>query len=77
MKVYDSTSTCSERRYSDEREADDRLARVLEVVRRPDVNYVSVKLSSIVSQLLTIDRTGSLERVANETPDSLPRSRGE
>jgi RHH-type proline utilization regulon transcriptional repressor/proline dehydrogenase/delta 1-pyrroline-5-carboxylate dehydrogenase len=33
-----------------EGEADDRLARVLAVVRRPDVNYVSVKLSSVVSQ---------------------------
>jgi RHH-type proline utilization regulon transcriptional repressor/proline dehydrogenase/delta 1-pyrroline-5-carboxylate dehydrogenase len=49
-----------------EGEADDRLARVLAVVRRPDVNYVSVKLSSVVSQLLTIDRDGSLERVADK-----------
>jgi RHH-type transcriptional regulator, proline utilization regulon repressor / proline dehydrogenase / delta 1-pyrroline-5-carboxylate dehydrogenase len=49
-----------------EDEANDRLARVLEVVRRSDVNYVSVKLSSIVSQLLTIDRTGSLERVTEK-----------
>lgn len=49
-----------------EREANDRLERVLEVVRRHDVNYVSVKLSSVVSQLLTIDRTGSLERVAEK-----------
>jgi RHH-type proline utilization regulon transcriptional repressor/proline dehydrogenase/delta 1-pyrroline-5-carboxylate dehydrogenase len=49
-----------------EGEANDRLARVLDVVRRPDVNYVSVKLSSIVSQLLTVDRDGSLERVADK-----------
>jgi RHH-type proline utilization regulon transcriptional repressor/proline dehydrogenase/delta 1-pyrroline-5-carboxylate dehydrogenase len=47
-----------------EREASRRLERVLEMVRRPDVNYVSVKISSIESQLLTIDHTGSLERVA-------------
>ncbi len=49
-----------------EREAADRLARVLEVVQRPDVNYVSVKLSSIVGQLITIDHEGSLERVTEK-----------
>ncbi len=49
-----------------EREADDRLGRVLEVVRRDDVNYISVKLSAIVSQLQTIDHDGSLERVATK-----------
>jgi RHH-type proline utilization regulon transcriptional repressor/proline dehydrogenase/delta 1-pyrroline-5-carboxylate dehydrogenase len=47
-----------------EREANDRLERVLDVVRRSDVNYVSVKLSAIVSQLVTIDHEGSLQRVA-------------
>jgi len=46
-----------------EREADDRFRRVLEMVRRSDVNYVSVKLSAIASQLLTIDHEGSLARV--------------
>jgi len=49
-----------------EHEAEDRLARVLAVVRRNDVNYVSVKLSAIVSQLQTIDHEGSLERVATK-----------
>jgi RHH-type proline utilization regulon transcriptional repressor/proline dehydrogenase/delta 1-pyrroline-5-carboxylate dehydrogenase len=49
-----------------EAEANDRLSRVIDVVRRSDVNYVSVKLSAIVSQLLTIDRAGSLERVAEK-----------
>jgi RHH-type proline utilization regulon transcriptional repressor/proline dehydrogenase/delta 1-pyrroline-5-carboxylate dehydrogenase len=49
-----------------EREADDRLKRVLDVVRRPEVNYVSVKLSSIVSQLVTIDHEGSRERAATK-----------
>jgi RHH-type proline utilization regulon transcriptional repressor/proline dehydrogenase/delta 1-pyrroline-5-carboxylate dehydrogenase len=47
-----------------EREASDRLERVLDMMRRPDVNYVSVKLSSIESQLLTIDHAGSLARVS-------------
>ena len=47
-----------------EGEADERLERVLEMIRRPEINYVSVKLSSIVSQIITIDRVGSLERVA-------------
>jgi RHH-type proline utilization regulon transcriptional repressor/proline dehydrogenase/delta 1-pyrroline-5-carboxylate dehydrogenase len=46
-----------------EHEAESRLERVLEMIRRPDVNYVSVKLSSIVAQLLTIDHEGSLQRV--------------
>jgi RHH-type proline utilization regulon transcriptional repressor/proline dehydrogenase/delta 1-pyrroline-5-carboxylate dehydrogenase len=45
-------------------EADERLERVLEMIRRPEINYVSVKLSSVVSQIITIDRLGSLERVA-------------
>jgi len=49
-----------------EREADDRFARVLEMVRRSDVNYVSVKLSAIASQLLTVDHEGSLERVTEK-----------
>src|ERR1019366_974233 len=47
-----------------EREASRRLERVLDMVRRADVNYVSVKLSSIESHLLTLDDAGSLERVA-------------
>ncbi len=46
-----------------ESEASERLARVLDVIVRPDVTYVSVKVSSIVSQLTTIDHNGSLERV--------------
>ncbi|MGH3732459.1 MAG: proline dehydrogenase family protein [Acidimicrobiales bacterium] len=49
-----------------ESEANDRLSRVIDVVRRHDVNYVSVKLSAIVSQLVTIDRRGSLDRVAEK-----------
>ena len=49
-----------------EDEANARLERVIKMVRRPDVNYVSVKLSSIVSQLITIDHEGSLARVATK-----------
>ena len=49
-----------------EREAKRRLDRIVEMIHRPDVNYVSVKLSAVVSQLLTIDRAGSLERVAHQ-----------
>ncbi len=49
-----------------EGEADERLARVREIIARPDVNYVSVKLSAIVSQLLAIDHDGSLLRVAEK-----------
>ena len=49
-----------------EREADERLERVLEMIRRPEINYISVKLSSVVSQIITIDRVGSLDRVATK-----------
>lgn len=46
-----------------EAEADEHLERVLEMIRRPEINYVSVKLSSVVSQIITIDRQGSIDRV--------------
>jgi RHH-type transcriptional regulator, proline utilization regulon repressor / proline dehydrogenase / delta 1-pyrroline-5-carboxylate dehydrogenase len=49
-----------------EHEADERLERVLEMIRRPEINYISVKLSSVVSQIITIDRVGSLDRVATK-----------
>jgi len=47
-------------------EATERLRRVLEMMTRPDVSYVSVKLSAVVAQLITIDLEGSLGRVAPE-----------
>ena len=47
-----------------EREAADRLGRVLEAIARPDVDEVSVKLSSVVSPLVTLDHAGSVDRVA-------------
>jgi len=46
-----------------EAEADARLERTLALVRRPDVDYVSVKVSSVASQLVTWDLDGSCERV--------------
>lgn len=49
-----------------EGEADERLERVIEMIQRPEVNYISVKLSSVVSQIITADRDGSLERVSEK-----------
>ncbi|MBI9115963.1 proline dehydrogenase family protein [Sanguibacter suaedae] len=46
-----------------EREAVSRTERVLDLVRRPDVDYVSVKTSAVVSQLSTWDTEGSVRRV--------------
>ena len=47
-----------------EGEAAQRLNSVIEMIQRPGVNYASVKISSIASQLITIDHLGSIERVA-------------
>ncbi len=49
-----------------EGEANERLERVLEMMTREEVTYVSVKLSSLVSQIVTIDHEGSLERVCEK-----------
>jgi RHH-type proline utilization regulon transcriptional repressor/proline dehydrogenase/delta 1-pyrroline-5-carboxylate dehydrogenase len=49
-----------------EGEAEQRLNSVIEMIQRPGVNYASVKISSITSQLITIDHLGSIERVANQ-----------
>ncbi|WP_421740897.1 bifunctional proline dehydrogenase/L-glutamate gamma-semialdehyde dehydrogenase [Cellulomonas sp.] len=46
-----------------EREATARLARVHALVERPDVDYVSVKVSAVASQLSTWDSEGSVARV--------------
>src|SRR5690349_11878718 len=46
-----------------EREAAARLARVTALVERPDVDYVSVKVSAVASHLSTWDTAGTLERV--------------
>ncbi|MFE5338923.1 proline dehydrogenase family protein [Isoptericola sp. NPDC056578] len=44
-------------------EAAARLQRTIDLVRRPDVDYVSVKVSSVAAQLVTWDLDGSRERV--------------
>ncbi|QAY68947.1 bifunctional proline dehydrogenase/L-glutamate gamma-semialdehyde dehydrogenase [Xylanimonas protaetiae] len=46
-----------------EEEARARLARTVALVERPDVDYVSVKVSSVAAQLVTWDLEGSRERV--------------
>ncbi|MDR0432731.1 MAG: bifunctional proline dehydrogenase/L-glutamate gamma-semialdehyde dehydrogenase [Bifidobacteriaceae bacterium] len=46
-----------------ESEAAGRLQRTIDLVRRPDVDYVSIKISSLASQLVTWDRAGSVRRV--------------
>jgi len=55
-----------------ESEADERFERVLEVIRRPEINYVSVKLSSIVSQ--SSRSTATVHSIASrQDATSLPR----
>lgn len=46
-----------------EDEANRRLRRVQDLVARPDVDYVSVKVSAVASQLSTWDTAGSVRRV--------------
>ncbi|HUX69480.1 MAG TPA: bifunctional proline dehydrogenase/L-glutamate gamma-semialdehyde dehydrogenase, partial [Cellulomonadaceae bacterium] len=46
-----------------ETEAGSRLARVRALVERPDVDYVSIKVSAVASQLSTWDTAGSRDRV--------------
>ncbi|MEZ5409950.1 MAG: bifunctional proline dehydrogenase/L-glutamate gamma-semialdehyde dehydrogenase [Acidimicrobiales bacterium] len=48
-----------------EREAARRLAAVADLIDRPDVDYVSVKISSVASQLNHWDWDGSLDRVSD------------
>ncbi|MDM7831793.1 bifunctional proline dehydrogenase/L-glutamate gamma-semialdehyde dehydrogenase [Cellulomonas edaphi] len=48
-----------------EQEAAARLARLTELVQRPDVDYVSVKVSAVASQLSTWDTEASAARVAD------------
>ncbi|MDR2252799.1 MAG: bifunctional proline dehydrogenase/L-glutamate gamma-semialdehyde dehydrogenase [Bifidobacteriaceae bacterium] len=46
-----------------EKEAAQRLTRTIGLVKRPDVDYISIKISSLASQLVTWDRAGSVARV--------------
>jgi len=47
-----------------EAEATARFDSVMEMLSRDEVNYVSVKVSSIISQIITIDTEGSIRRVS-------------
>jgi RHH-type proline utilization regulon transcriptional repressor/proline dehydrogenase/delta 1-pyrroline-5-carboxylate dehydrogenase len=47
-----------------EDEATHRLDRVIEMLTRPAVTYISVKISAIAAQLSTYDHEGSVQRVA-------------
>ena len=47
-------------------EADQRFRLILEMMQRPEVNYISVKLSAIVAQLIIIDTDGSIDRAAEK-----------
>ena len=49
-----------------EEEANQRFQAVLSVMKLEDVTYISVKISSIVSQLIAADHLGSIERVAQK-----------
>ena len=46
-------------------EAAQRLQSVISMVARPEVNYASVKISSVTSQLITVDYEGSVQRVSD------------
>ena len=49
-----------------EDEANERFERVMQMMARPEVDYVSVKLSSVASQIISLDRKGTLERVSEK-----------
>ena len=49
-----------------EAEANERFERVMQMMQRPEVDYVSVKLSSVASQIISLDRKGTLERVSEK-----------
>ena len=49
-----------------EDEANERFERVMQMMQRPEVDYVSVKLSSVASQIISLDRKGTLERVSEK-----------
>ncbi|MEY3094142.1 MAG: hypothetical protein RLZZ317_645 [Actinomycetota bacterium] len=48
------------------REAQARYESIIEMMKRPEVDYVSVKLSAIVAQLMTLDVEGSKKRSAEK-----------
>jgi len=49
-----------------EDEANERFEQVMQMMARPEVDYVSVKLSSVASQIISLDRKGTLDRVSEK-----------
>lgn len=49
-----------------EHEANTRLDLILGMIRRPEINYISVKLSAVVAQIITIDFDNSVNRVSEK-----------
>ena len=47
-------------------EADERLERIFEMIRRPEVTYISVKLSAVIAQMITFNHQGNLEAIAEK-----------
>ena len=47
-------------------EASQRFDRLIEMISRPEIDYVSVKLSAVVAQMIIIDHEGSLEAVCEK-----------
>ena len=58
-------------------EADRRLARTLALMRRPDVDYVSVKASSVAAQLAPWDLEGSRDRLVERLAPLFATARDE
>ena len=50
-------------------EATARYQSVLEMLQRDEVTYISVKISSIISQIITLDTEGSIERCSERIRD--------
>ena len=59
-------------------EATARYQSVLEMLSRDEVTYISVKISSIISQIITLDTEGSIERCSERIRDlyRLAKKRG-
>ncbi|NMO88723.1 bifunctional proline dehydrogenase/L-glutamate gamma-semialdehyde dehydrogenase [Actinomycetospora sp. TBRC 11914] len=60
-----------------EAEADRRLERTLALIRRPDVDYVSVKASAVASQLVPWDLEGSRDRLVERLTPLVEAARDE
>jgi RHH-type transcriptional regulator, proline utilization regulon repressor / proline dehydrogenase / delta 1-pyrroline-5-carboxylate dehydrogenase len=60
-----------------EAEADRRLERTLALIRRPDVDYVSVKASAVASQLVPWDLEGSRDRLVERLTPLFEAARDE